>query len=97
MVGSAINFTWVNTSVPAMAGAKLVVSDSGDILSPKKAPEITAPAVIGAGIPSPAAIPISAIPMVPAVPQDVPVASEVIEEIIRAVGKKIAAEMMPNP
>jgi hypothetical protein len=26
---------WVNRSVPAMAGARLVVSDSGDILSPK--------------------------------------------------------------
>ena len=26
---------WVYRSVPAMAGARLVVSDSGDILSPK--------------------------------------------------------------
>ena len=34
-VGSIMNFTWVMTSVPAMAGARLVVSDRGDILSPK--------------------------------------------------------------
>ena len=36
---------------------------------------------MGAGIPNPLAIPISAIPIVPAVPQDVPVANEVIEHI----------------
>ena len=34
-VGSIIAFTWLITSVPAMAGARLVVSDRGDILSPK--------------------------------------------------------------
>ena len=36
--------------MPAIAGAKFVVSLRGDILSPKYAPEITAPAVISAGI-----------------------------------------------
>ena len=35
-----------NKSVPATAGARLVVSDRGDILSPKYEPEIIAPAVI---------------------------------------------------
>ena len=35
----------VNKSVPAIAGARFVVSDRGDILSPKYAPDITAPAV----------------------------------------------------
>ena len=79
-----MNFTWVNTSVPAIAGARLVVSESGDILSPKYAPEIIAPAANGAGIPRPIAIPIRASPIVPTVPHEVPVASEVIEQISTA-------------
>ena len=33
-----------------------VVSDKGLVLSPKNAPEITAPAAIPTGIPSPAAV-----------------------------------------
>ena len=36
--GTVVNvmyLIWVNKSVPAIAGAKLVVSDNGDILSPK--------------------------------------------------------------
>ena len=35
---------WANSSEPATAGARLVVSESGDILSPKYAPETMAPA-----------------------------------------------------
>ena len=35
MVVKAMYFICVNKSVPAIAGAKLVVSESGDILSPK--------------------------------------------------------------
>ena len=72
-----------------MAGAMLVVSDRGDILSPKYAPDRTAPATIGRGKPSPPPIPIKAIPMVPVVPQEVPVASEVMEHMISAAGKNI--------
>ena len=30
-----IYLMWVNKSVPTIAGARLVVSDNGDILSPK--------------------------------------------------------------
>ena len=30
-----MNLIWVNKSVPTIAGAKFVVSDKGDILSPK--------------------------------------------------------------
>ena len=38
IVGTVVKdmyFMWVNKSVPAIAGAKFVVSESGDILSPK--------------------------------------------------------------
>ena len=75
--------TCVKTSVPAMAGARFVVSERGDILSPKYAPEMIAPAARGSGISSPIAMPMRATPIVPAVPQDVPVATEVMEQIRR--------------
>ncbi len=58
---------------------------------------MTAPAVIGAGIPSPVEIPIRAIPMVPIVPQEVPVASEVIEVIRSVAGRKIVGVRIFNP
>ena len=35
MVVNIIYLIWVNKSVPAIAGARLVVSERGDILSPK--------------------------------------------------------------
>ena len=62
--------------VPAAIGAKFVVSDNGDILSPKYAPETTAPATTGNGAPIPAATPISTTPTVPADPHEVPVQIE---------------------
>lgn len=49
------------------------MSEIGDILSPKNDPEITMPAVTAGGIPIPLPIPIIAIPIVPIVPQDVPI------------------------
>ena len=48
------------------AAAKLVVSDKGDNLSPKYAPEIIAPAVIASETSRTVAIPIRPIPSVPA-------------------------------
>ena len=63
--------------------ARLVESDNGDNLSPKYAPETTAPAAIGKERFKPMATPIKATPTVPAEPQDVPVQVEVI-----AVSKK---------
>ena len=51
----------------------LVESDSGDSLSPKYAPETTAPAVAANGASIAPATPINATPMVPAEAQDEPV------------------------
>src|SRR5699024_5108026 len=62
------------------SAAKLVVSDSGDILSPKTAPAIIAPAAIF----NCALIAISAMPAVDADPHAVPVATDVIAQIINA-------------
>ena len=82
---------------PATADAIFVVSDSGDILSPKYAPEITAPAAIPVGIPRPSPIPISAIPTVPAVPHEVPVESETIAQMIHVATRNIPGERIPSP
>ena len=68
--------------------AKLVVSDSGDILSPKTAPAMMAPAAIPKFIFNWLAMEISAIPAVDADPQAVPVAKLQMAEIINADTKK---------
>lgn len=64
---------WPQSVEPAAIDAKLVESDSGDNLSPKYAPDNTAPAAIGIERFKPIATPIRATPMVPAEPHDVPV------------------------
>ncbi|MNP32898.1 hypothetical protein D3C76_1261020 [compost metagenome] len=63
----------VNKDIPATAGAKFVVSESGDILSPKQAPLIIAPAAKVGEIPVVTAIPIKATPMVLTVVNELPV------------------------
>ena len=71
-----------NRSVPAIAGARFVVSDKGDILSPKYAPDITAPAAILGDKSKPVAIPTKAIPSVPATVHELPIPNAAIAQII---------------
>ena len=80
-----------------MAGARLVVSDRGDILSPKYAPDIMAPAVIPAGTPSPLPIPISATPMVPTVDQELPVAVAITAQIRQLASRKTDGDKIFSP
>jgi hypothetical protein len=87
----------LNKSTRAIDDASTVVSDIGDILSPKYAPEIIAPAVKGAGIPKASPIPSSAIPMVAIVVQDVPVITDIIDEIIQAQGRNSAGVIICTP
>ena len=60
----------------------------GDILSPKKEPEMTMPAVTAGGMPMPAPMPIMARPMVPMVPQEVPMDMDVRLHSSRPTGRK---------
>ena len=76
----------VKRSVPVTAGARLVVSDKGDILSPKYAPEMIAPAVIAGERSSPIDTPINATPSVPATVQELPVARAAIAQIKHVAG-----------
>ena len=88
---------WSNSLTPEVAEASSVVSDSGESLSPTSAPEMIAPAAISTGTPRPCAIPISAMPIVPAVPQEVPVTMEVMMQMMKAIGRKIFGLMRFTP
>ena len=75
-------------SVPTMAEAKLVDSDKGDILSPKTAPEMIAPATRAGLAFILAPIPKSAIPTVEIVVKPLPIARPTIEQTIKTDGTK---------
>ena len=65
------------------------MSERGDNLSPKYAPDITAPAAIPSETPRTFAIPIRAIPTVAEVVQLLPVAKEIMAQIMIHAGKNI--------
>ncbi|MPN00231.1 hypothetical protein SDC9_147425 [bioreactor metagenome] len=82
------------TFTSQVAEDKLTVSEIGDNLSPKIAPEITAPAVIAGSMPRPPPIPIRATPKVAAVPHEVPVARHDIEHTKIVVSKKTDGDII---
>ena len=88
---------WLNKSVPAIAGARFVVSDKGDILSPKYAPEIIDPAVRPFEISKALPIPNRAIPTVAIVDQELPEANETIAHMMAAATRKILGFSICNP
>ena len=71
--GWIIQFASLDDPFIPIEEARFVVSDKGDILSPKKAPETIAPAVILMDSPIASPIPISATPMVAAVVNELPI------------------------
>ena len=97
MVLDSIERMWLHRSVSTTAGVRLVVSESGDILSPKNEPDTTAPAVQYSGTPRAWPIPMMARPTVPTVPQEVPVASDTTVARMQVAGRKIRGLMMPRP
>ena len=66
-------------------------------MSPKYAPEIIAPATTGAGIPIPCPTPRRAIPTVPAVVHEEPVASDTTQQINAVATRKIPGDRICNP
>src|SRR3546814_3877160 len=92
MAGTVVGIMFLmceNRSTPVTAGARFVVSESGDTLSPKNAPDTTAPAVQYIGMPKPAPIPIRASPTVPTVPHDVPRDSDTIAQSTIAAARNV--------
>ena len=72
---------------PTNCGTRIVVSESGVILSPKYAPQMTAPAAIGFETPITPAMPMKATPSVPAVVHELPVTMPTTAQIA-AVARK---------
>ena len=88
---------WANKSLPAIAAAKFVESDKGDILSPKTAPEIIAPAVKAGEKPIALPIPNRAIPIVEMVVNPLPMAEPTKEQTIKTEGRKKEALISRKP
>ena len=77
--------------------ARLVVSETGDILSPKVAPHTTIPATKGSGICMATPIPINTTPSVPTVPQLVPVATDIRAHNTSPNGRNHTGLSQPSP
>src|SRR6516164_7071763 len=88
---------WLVVTPPTRLGTRIVVSDSGDILSPMYAPEMTAPAVISVGIFSTGAMPTNATPKVAAVVQELPVTAPTTAQMTAMIAKKIAGRSSASP
>ena len=97
MVVKSIYRIWVNSSVPAELEARMVVSLNGEILSPKYAPEIIAPAVHATEMPSASPIPISATPMVAMVVHELPVMTETRAQMRHVMKRKNLGLMIWMP
>ena len=88
---------WANNSEPAIAEAKLVESDNGDILSPKIAPERIAPATKAGFGPIVVPIPKIAIPTVEIVVKPLPIERPTKEQTINAEGTKKSTLKLLKP
>ena len=82
---------------PEMDAAITVVSESGEILSPKYAPDMIAPAIIPSLKPWAFPIPMRATPIVAMVVHELPIITEMKAQIIHAVTRKIFGEMICTP
>ena len=84
----------LTSPIPA---AKFVVSDNGEQLFPRNAPETTAPVVIASLKPKICPIPKNAIPIVEIVVNELPTVIPTIVQTKNAVGKKKRTEINWNP
>ncbi len=87
----------LKSGVPEREDAITVVSESGEILSPKYAPEMMAPAIIPSLKPWALPIPRSATPIVAIVVHELPIITETIAHIRQAVSRNILGEMILTP
>ena len=88
MVVIIIYLIWSNRGTLAVDDANTVVSDRAEILSPKYAPDIIAPATQPSEKPCAVPIPISATPIVAIVVHELPVSRDTTAHIKQAVTKK---------
>ena len=77
--------------------ARMVVSLRGDILSPKYAPEMMAPAVHASDMPNALPMPSSATPMVATVVHELPDSNDTNEQMMQAVTRKNLGDSICTP
>ena len=88
---------WEKMLVPVMPESRLVVSETGDILSPKYAPDTMAPAVSPVGKPRASPTPSRARPAVPMVPKEVPVMREKTAQMSTVLTRNMEGERSFRP
>ena len=93
----SIYLIWVKSGTSVVEEANTVVSLMTEILSPKYAPEIIAPAIQPSSKPNARPIPIRATPIVAMVVHEEPVRREIIAQMIHEAGKKIDGCRIFNP
>ena len=84
---------WVNNGVPAEDEARTVVSDRGDTLSPKYAPEIMAPAIQPGSYPWAVPMPTRATPIVAMVVHELPVITAIRALMAHEAKRNISGKM----
>ena len=97
MVDHIMFLMWANKSLPAIAEARLVESDSGDILSPKTAPEIIEPATKAGLIPIAWPTAKSANPIVEMVVKPLPIETPTSEQTRKVEGTNHRALIILKP
>ena len=88
MVDHIMFLMWAKRSLPAIADARLVESERGDILSPKTAPEMIAPAIRAGLMFIATPIPKRAIPIVEIVVKPLPIDRPTSEQTTNVEGIK---------
>ena len=89
VVVKSMYLMWVNKGTSAVEDASTVVSLMSEILSPKYAPEMMAPAIQPSLKPNALPIPIKATPMVAMVVHEEPVSNEITAHIMHVAGRNI--------
>ncbi|MPN10758.1 hypothetical protein SDC9_158055 [bioreactor metagenome] len=87
-------FSWGLVSV--MVETRLKTLEIGEVLSPKKAPDIMVPAIAGSGIFIALPNPINTIPTVLTVPVEVPMSIDIAEDIINDDTRNILSFIIPK-
>ena len=96
-VVSSMYFMCVNIGTRAVDDASTVVSLMSEILSPKYAPDIMAPAIHPSSNPNARPMPIRATPMVATVVHDEPVKSEMTAQMTHEASRKIDGWRILSP
>ena len=89
--------TWLKILMSLVEDARMVVSEMGESLSPKMAPERTAPTMTSTGIPMLTPTLTQAMPTVPAVLQELPIQLQRTAQSRKKMGRTHWTSSQPRP